>query len=85
MSNTKWINGQEANGKTLVLELPMHLETKTTKKGTVFNQLANIGSQFGGVQIGTDANGNRIMAKISIYKKVPASAETSTNTSFKIA
>ena len=81
---TKWINKQDANGKTLVLELPMTLESKVTKKGNTFHQLANIGSQFGGSQIGTDHEGNRIMAKVSIYRKPAEEHSVSGNTQFAI-
>jgi len=80
----KWTNKSATEGKTLCLELVMQETVSTSKKGNKFHSLANIGSAFGGSQIGVDNDGNRIMAKVSIYKKPANEVQTSGNTQFVI-
>ncbi len=69
---------------TLVRELDMNEQIVKTKKGKEFHSLANIGNAYGGSQVGTDHEGNRIMAKVSVYKKPATDDNVSGNTAFKI-
>ena len=68
----------------MVLELPMKLDARKTSKGKDFQALNQIGSRFGGEQIGTDDKGNRVMANISIYLK-PAQEASRSTSSYKIS
>ena len=83
-----WTKGTDTEGRTLVLNLPMALEPVPIKKGKnagkMFQKLAEIGSSFGGDCIGTDAKGNRIMAKVSIYLKSPEETQSTTKTPYSI-
>ncbi len=83
----KWTDGQNTEGKSLTLILPMKLDKRVTEKNGVkktFESLAGIGSKFGGVQIGMDNDGNRIMANVSIYRKPLKTDTPATQSAYKI-
>lgn len=88
----KWQSGQDTAGTRIDISMPLVLDvikSDIKKDGEVtgtktYEQLAQLGSRFGGVEIGIDHEGRRIMANISIYRKPVGVAQASRNTPISI-
>lgn len=81
--NQKWVSGQSTEGKEITITVPMKLVKTVSQKGNPYWGLANIGTKFGGEQVGVDSDGNRVMVNLSVYLK-PIDAVNAPKSIFKI-